>query len=149
MDVQEYLKNSEQIIEEATVRNDPYALFTSGGAGTLVCTENRLVYVEGKDVVDLSIHNVDSFEYRAPEMPRTYLYAGIGALAVAAIFLLSESVYFPLTAVIGGVLLLVAYWLRTSTLVVHTSSSRHEFQSRDDDLMNIAHALRDREMDAS
>lgn len=149
MNVQDYLNNREQIVEEATIQDDPYALFTSGGAGTLVCTNNRLVYVEGKDVIDLSINRVDSFEYRAPEMPKTYLYAGIGGLALAAVFLLSEPVYFPLTAVVGIVLLLVAYWLRTSTLKIHTSSGQHEFQSRNDDLMNIAHALRDREIASS
>lgn len=147
MHVQNYLKDGEQVRVRVAVHDDPYALFTSGKAGTLACTDNRVVCVEGKDVVDVSINRVDSFGYQAPTMPRAYLYSGILALLFAIVGRGVYPEYSTLAFVIGPVLLLTGYWLRTSVLTLHTPSETYEFKSRDNSLEEIAHALRDREME--
>lgn len=143
MDVREYISRDERVLAEVDIHEDPYALFFSGVEGTLVCTEQRIVYVSGKEVTDVSINRVDSFQYLAPTMPKTYLYSGIGALIIAILEVYPDLT--PLAFVVGPVLIATAYWLRTSTLSLHTPSETYEFQSRDDDLVEIAHALRERE----
>lgn len=145
MRIQNYINEGERVRAQVTIHDDPYALFTSGKAGTLACTDNRVVYVEGKDVVDVSINRVDSFRYRAPVMPKAYLYSGIILLVFAVLGRSSFEAYSTLAFVVGPVLFATGYWLRTSTLTVNTPSESYEFQSRDDSLEDIAHSLRDRE----
>lgn len=143
MDVSDYISSEEHVLAEVDIHDDPYALFFSGVDGTLVCTEQRIVYVSGKEVTDVSINRVDSFQYHAPTMPKTYLYSGIGAFIFAILDVYPD--FTPFAYVVGLVLIATAYWLRTSTLSLHTPSETYEFQSRDDDLVEIAHALRERE----
>ena len=143
MDVRDYINSGERVIVEVDIHEDPYALFFSGIDGTLVCTEQRIVYVSGKEVTDVSINRVDSFQYHAPTMPKTYVYSGIGALLFAILDIYPDLT--PLGYLVGPVLIVTAYWLRTSTLSLHTPSETFEFQSRDDDLVEVAHALRERE----
>jgi len=143
MDVHDYVSKDERVLAEVDIHDDPYALFFSGVDGTLVCTEQRIVYVSGKEVIDVSINRVDSFQYEAPTMPKAYLYSGIGALLFAILDIYPD--LNPFCYVIAPVLIATAYWLRTSTLSLHTPSETFKFQSRDDDLVEIAHALRERE----
>lgn len=143
MDIHDYVSREERVLAEVDIHDDPYALFFSGVDGRLVCTEQRIVYVSGKEVTDVSVNRVDSFQYHAPTMPKTYLYSGIGALLFAILDIYPDLT--PLAWVVGPVLVATAYWLRTSTLTLHTPSESYEFQSRDDDLVEIAHALRERE----
>lgn len=147
MDVGEYLDQDEQIIAQARLHEDPYALIFSGEGGLITCTENRVVHIDGKNVVDFSINRVDSFEYRAPKMPKAYLYAGVFSLLFAIFGREAYPGLSTLGFVVGPVLLVTGYWLRTSTLEVHTPSHSYKFQSRDDTLVEIVHALRNREMD--
>lgn len=146
MKAHDYLSADERILARAKVQADPYALFTEGRPGEIVCSENRVIHAKGRDVVDVSINGVDSVEYRAPKMPRTYLYAGIVALGIGLFASGLDSGLSMLGFLSGLMLLGVAYWLRTSVLALHTPSKTYEFRSRDDSLVEIAHALRAREM---
>ena len=143
MDVRDYIGRDERVLAQVDIQEDPYALFFTGVDGTLVCTEQRIVHVSGKEVTDVSINRVDSFQYHAPTIPRTYLYGGIGTLLIALLDVYPDITH--LAYLIGAVLIAAAYLFRTSTLSLHTPSESFEFQSRDDDLVEIAHALRERE----
>ena len=147
MRIQNYINEGERVRAEVTIHDDPHSLFYSGKAGTLACTDNRVVHVDGKDVVDISINRVDSFRYRAPSMPKAYLYSGIIFLVFAVLGRSSFPGYSTLAFLIGPVLLATGYWLRTSTLTLNTPSESYEFISRDNSLEEIAHTLRDREME--
>jgi len=134
MEVTDYVGEEETIQARAVYHSDPYALFSSGKEGEIVATGSQFLQTSGDTITAISFDEVGSIEYTEPEMPRTYLLVGVLLIIFA---LLSTGPYATLAWVVGPVLLLTAYWLRTSQLTIYTPSRRFDLQSRDDDLVDV------------
>ena len=145
MGVQDYVADGDELHASAAFQSDPYALFFSGKAGEIGVTDSELLHVSGSTVNMIAIDEVGSIEYTEPKTPRTYLFAGIGALAFAFfgggdIQGLAEFAW-----ILGPILLLTAYWLRTSTLTIYTASRNYELQSRHESLADVVEAYQQRQ----
>lgn len=151
MDIDDYLVESERIVTGAKAKKGMSA-GTESGRGKLACTTNRVVYVEGKDVVDISLNAVNSVEYEAPTYPVKILYLGValactGFLGIVVPFESATGVGVSLIG-IGAFTLMFGLYYRSSTLRLHTPNKSYEFSTQDDSIQDVAHALRGYEQQA-
>lgn len=154
MKLDSYLAKNESVTKKVEAFESVDAVSDSR-KGTLACTPNRVVYVQGDDVIDISLGGVDSIEYSAPSYPKSFLYwgGGFGALAFfagIAEFVGDSSIpdLTPLIAflgLIGLALLITGQFLKRSTIKFRTPNTTYEFASNDRTLKDIAHALRGHE----
>lgn len=144
MVIREHVENDEELLAEADVHSDPYAVFLSGKAGKIACTPSRLIYEERTRTITIPINEVGSIEFEKPRMPRSYLYSGVGAL-LFAVFGGSISAGMQwFCIVLAPVLLGVGFMYRTSVLRIFTPSRTYEFQSRDRSFVDVVERFRDR-----
>lgn len=155
MNLDAYLVDGESVEVQAEAYDDKNAV-GSESRGTLACTRDRLVYVNGKDVIDVSLRSVNAIQYRSPSFPTRYMIWGaiglVGALLAWTVFpefVDEEPIRFALTfgGVFGGVVSLFVGLLlmRRHELEVHTPAQSFDFSSSDAELGQIAHAVRGHE----
>lgn len=154
MDLDDYIQNNESVVTSVSALDGEYSL-GDHRRGTLAVTPNRVVFVRNKLASDISLNGVDSIQYQRPTYPSEFLY-GFAALFCASIIL-------GIISWIGGeigstfrtlgwvsfvlslIVLAVGFLFRRSKLTLNTSNKTFKFVSRDDSLINIAHALRGHE----
>lgn len=161
MKLKEYLIDKEKVTAKIGAFDDPDS-FMDSSAGTLACTPYRLVYINGNDVTDISLKGVNSIKYRDEGYPIRYLGYGLGGLFVGFLvwfvrFSLEIGAMFPesLTWIVVGSLalgglgtLIQGYFMRRSSLKIHTPNKTYEFYSKKAGLDEIGHAVRGHEMKA-
>lgn len=155
MKLTEYLLENEPVSAEIRAFDDPDAM-TQTNEGKLACTPYRLVYVNGDGVTDISLKEVNSFEYSAPGYPKRYLAYGLGLLLfglvlgtigplLAAEELITSSTMWIICGCIifsGGITLVQGHSLRRSVLKIHTPNKSYEFYSKEHRLDEIGHTVR-------
>lgn len=153
MELESYLAKNESPTRKVSAFEGEDAIFDNK-KGTLACTPNRVVFVRGDDVIDISLNGVDSIEYSAPSYPTTYLYSAgsFGLLALIGWISGSSLGSVPdltslaiILGVIGLITLIIGFFLRRSTIRFRTPNTTYEFASNDGALQDIAHALRGHE----
>jgi hypothetical protein len=154
MKLDSYLAKNESVTKEVEAFESVDAISDSR-KGTLACTPNRVVYVRGDNVIDISLSGVNSIEYSAPSYPRNFLYwgSGFGILAFLAgvVEFVGDSTIPDLTLLIAflgliGLAVLIGGWfLKRSTIKLRTPNKTYGFASNDRRLKDIAHALRGHE----
>ena len=149
MDLKDYVFDKETIHQQAQAYQGEESLT---GKGTLACTSNRVVFVSGKDVTDISIKNVTAMEYSAKRYPRSYLGAVIAFGFLGGLLLMIGTLSDVNVAIVGGagslpvsiLLLVLGLFLWRESLRVHTPKKTFNFTSHDD-LADMAHMIRGQE----
>jgi hypothetical protein len=154
MKLKDYLLEGESIIRQVEAFDSADAV-SDTRKGTLACTPNRVVYVQGDDVIDISLNGVNSIEYSGPSYPRNYLYSGGFFALLAILSWISGSVLDSgpdltglavICGVIGVVTLGWGLFVRRATIKLRTPNKTYEFASKDNSLKSIGHALRGHEI---
>lgn len=149
MRLEDYIYEKEMVHAQAEVYNGKDAVSDSE-KGTLACTSQRIVYVSGKDVTDISINAVDAMEYSQKRFPQMYAIGGSLFLLLALVgFVVSETSQLPMLIAIilgsiGGCTLVLGFVLRRASLQIHTPGQSFTFSSGHD-LSEIAHMIRGHE----
>lgn len=147
MDLSGYLGESESPIQTIEAYNG-----YEDTSGQLALTKSRLVFIKGKNAVDISLDAVDAIEFKEPSIPLTHIAVAI-ALAVGGVFaseVTSKLDEFPIgqeILVIGGIAggLLVGglgLFYRRAHLHIYTPSGDFKFTSRDSTLQKFPSAVR-------
>lgn len=153
MELESYLARNESATKKVEAFESAEAI-SDNRKGMLACTPNRVVYVQGDDVIDISLNGVDSIEYSAPSYPSKYLYLGGGFCLLALLGIVVDYVaeslpdlmpFAVVLAVTGIGILGVGLFLKRSTIKFRTPNTTYEFASKDGTLKDIAHALRGHE----
>lgn len=153
MKLDSYLAKNESPTKTVTAFEGADAIFDNK-KGTLACTPNRVVFVCGDDVIDISLNGVNSIEYSAPSYPTKYLYSAGGFVLLGLLGWISVSSLgsvpdlTPLAIIFGVIglsMLVIGFFLRRSTIRFRTPNKTYEFASNDGALQDIAHALRGHE----
>jgi len=142
----DYLKKGEAKLSEADVshRSD----WTENEKGDLICTENRMVFLNDSKITDISIPSIDAIEYSPPSYDMSYVYVGGSLIAIGIIMFtggfLPEEFQF-----IGGVLMLIGGLItslillnKESELMIHTAKKSFKFASDSDNLLSITKQIR-------
>ncbi|MWV64278.1 hypothetical protein GRS48_05485 [Halorubrum sp. JWXQ-INN 858] len=155
------MKLKEYLVEKEAVTSEIMAYSSREGTGDsakgkLVCTPFRVVYINGKDVTDISLRGVNSIEYSEKGYPMEYfgwgiLFAFLSAffIAAGAIGPISEGILFAIgiLSLVGGIgLLIYGAILQRSQLKIHTPNKTYSFYATEEGLAEIGHTVRGYEM---
>jgi hypothetical protein len=147
MELGGYLRDGESPVRSAEAYNGH-----EDTSGRLALTEDRLVFVKGKNALDISLDAIDAIEYEEPNIPASYIVVSV-VLAVggySASELISTLNDFPIE---GGLILTLGLiaglivgglglFYRRARLQVYTPSGEFEFTARGSALQRFPSALR-------
>ena len=150
MRLNDYLVESESVKSSLDARNE--SEITGTKQGELACTSARVVFVDGKNAIDISITAVNSIEYKESEPHGGLIILFIVlTIASASAIILGTAADIPFGIIVGIVLAVVAvasfafaFVLKRSRLDIHTPNETYKFSSKGD-LQTIAHAIRGHE----
>lgn len=155
------MKLNEYLVENETITSEVMAYESREGTGDsakgkLVCTPFRVVYINGKDVTDISLQGVNSIEYSEKGYPTEYFVWGILFAFVSAFFFaagpigpVTEGMLFAIgiVSLLGGIgLLIYGAILKRSQLKIHTPNKTYSFYATEEGLAEIGHTVRGYEM---
>ncbi|MFC4449036.1 hypothetical protein [Halorussus aquaticus] len=154
MKLDSYLAKNESVTKEVEAFESVDAVSDSR-KGKLACTPNRVVYVQGENVIDISLNGINSIEFSAPSYPKSFLYwgGGFGVLAFltgVAEFVGDSSIPDLMLAIvffglISLAILVAGQFLKRSTIKFRTPNTTYTFASTDRAIQDIAHAVRGHE----
>lgn len=151
MRLKNYLRKNESVVVDVPAYDNKTAVSKSQ-MGELAVIPNRVIFANDEGVTDISLYGINSIDYKAPKYPVSYLYWGFGliclsilgyALSLGIEFIFIELIVIAFFSGIG--VLIYGLFLRRSALKVHTSNKSYEFVSNDDQLIDVAHAVRGHE----
>ena len=144
-----YLKD----IGETLLTAEAHKGDTGSAKGTLACTSDRIVYLRGDAITDISLSGVFAVECERESIRSDFLTVailagsfGIGlAILGIAIGEIPFDQIFPISLVFifGGVLAaIIGAVLRRVSLMIHTPAKSFEFTGRDSDLQKFPQTVR-------
>jgi hypothetical protein len=148
MNVENYVQAGEKVYcSTKTSEGDP----DIGSKGTLACTDHRLIFLERRSVVDLSLRSIDEMEFheRYISWPHVALALLFTILGVAFWTFAPDFLPIPdelaLIGLFGGVIFAIAslvdvYRLWKPTLIVSTTLETRKFHGGQ--LEDFPHAIR-------
>jgi len=149
MNIEDYIKNSEKVVTKSSAYDGKEAL-SNEKKGTIACTTNRLVFTRNKKVIDISLSEVNSVEYRLPTYPEEYLNYGVIGLAIGVIlYLFSGEIPVGIGEEIGMLaigasilIFMIGILFRRRVLQLHTPNKTYTFATKDSSIEQIVHAVR-------
>jgi len=140
MDRSDILDDGEEVLCTANA----YENDTSLESGTLVCTDDSVIFSSDRDITHIDVRRIDAFEFSEPEYPLKFLWGAILASIGVLLWVVSSNwqgdipSFLPdlglVITVIGFVILIVGILFRRATLKLHTGATSFEFTSRDSSL---------------
>jgi hypothetical protein len=149
MELEEYLRDGESRVCSAEAYKD-----LADTAGRLTLTkDDRLVFVKGKNAIDVAVDSIDTIEYKEAHFPREVLgvSGGFALLGVLAWVALEFMVDLPISSMeplllgvgAGAAMLVVGMFYRRAQLIIHTQSGEYRFTARGSALRPFPNAIRD------
>jgi hypothetical protein len=145
----DYFGNNETEVYR-TKAIDEGTAWSEGDEGDLVCTNSRLVFSKGSEIIDISRDSIDSMEYEPPKYDMDYLYTGLIFMGIGlAGFFVEVVIDEGIAAALGGIMafaglvvILVGFLYRRSSLKIHTAKKSFEFESNNQDLEEVIKSIR-------
>ncbi len=149
MDINEYLVENEKVVTETSVFNGREAI-AENKKGNIACTTNRLIFAGGNEVIDISLSEVNSVQYKLPSYPDNFASAGVAGLVIgASSYFLHQLLNIEIAEIIamisvsiGLIILLLGLLFRRRVLHIHTPNISYTFSGKDESLEQIIHAVR-------
>jgi len=148
VETDEYVQSGETIYAQASA--DRHSL-EDVSSGTLTVTDNRLVFVDGSQVIDLDLQAIDEIVYHPAYLPENYII-GTALLTLASLLAFGGPplINFGPTnvwtvAAIGGIVSAAALGIAIiaeygARITIKTNQSTYQFHG--DNLADIPHAIR-------
>ena len=148
MKLDNYIRSDESVIATVDAYDDKDGY---GQKGEIGVTKDRIVYVEGHDVIDISYDGVHTIEYKEPSYPKRYLYWAFFPFLLGLFGTFGGSLIpIDVSTIIPGVFFLAlglffaisGFFYQRAELRLQTPSKEYEFATKDSSLEDIAHTLR-------
>jgi hypothetical protein len=141
-------KNESEVYRTKVI--DEGTAWSEGDEGDLICTNSRVVFSKGSEVIDISRDSIDSMEYEPPKYDMNYFYSGLVFLIIGFCGMIGGIVvneeplvwFSALSGVVGLGIVLVGFLYRRSSLKIHTPKRTFEFESNNQDLVEVIRTIR-------